>query len=74
MITHDYSQEVMHAEKHIDLRSQQIKSATAVRDFAGESYREACRLHQAALDAHSAAVRTYFEFCSLNRNAEEATQ
>ena len=74
MSTHDIPTDVMLAEGRIALRQQQIKSAKAVRDFAGDSYQEACRLHQAALDAHSAAVREYFDVIRNNHNAEEATQ
>lgn len=37
-----------------------VKTAGAVRDFAGNSYREACRLWDAAVEARNVLVKAYF--------------
>ena len=45
----------------IDAADANVRAANAVRDFAGDAYQLACRLHNEALAASSAATKAYFE-------------
>jgi hypothetical protein len=51
---------IANAAAEYDAAEAAVRSALAVRDFAGDAYQLACRLHNEALKASSAATRNYF--------------
>ena len=45
----------------IEAAEADVRAALVVRDLAGDAYQLACRLHNEALAASSAATKAYFE-------------